>query len=1736
MAEIKNSFLKSKMNKDLDDRLIPNGEYRDAQNISVGKSEDDDIGALENVLGNALITDSQPLTFNNQIISNNGAGNGLSIVGNVPIEVGMNITGVDSNTGLPFTTIVTLVTYNAGANKTQLQTAYSEQHTLTGDKVNVFFPLEVIGQYSDNPNNRIIFFLTSKDVNQKWPTNINNYYNPDTQPKNFIVSFNTNTKIQTPIATGVFLNFSVNHLMTGITMIENLLYFTDNFNQPRQVNASNTDLTYYTEENHISVAKFSPYEPVSLVRTTTSTLTSDATGLGTSVSPYILTIPANTAVTVGMSVVSSSVSGAVKILGDSFIYVEAVNAAGTLITLSPATPETTAITQPLATDVFKFLTSTMVNQSTVSNWPGDPDFLQDKFVRFSYRFKYANNEYSLMAPFSQIAFVPSQKGYFFLGDEDSAYQSTILSWMENFIQQVQLLIPLPDIATNVANSYKISEIDVLYKESDALAVKVVQSIDLTDIANNSITSSRTAPIFYGDGTFLPSNVLVYTYQSQKPYKTLPQAQTTRVFDKVPIKALAQESSGNRIIYGNYLNQHTPPASIDYRVGLVDKNPNIFNNWIEYPNHSIKQNRNYQVGFILADKFGRQSDVILSPVNADILSSGGIDYGASTVYVPYKNQGQTFDVKGWFGDALQVIVNTAIDSSVSKDGIGAPGLYATETNVLGFAISAGAINGNEYTFTLDSVNFVNNIYVPIVGEYLRGAYTDFVEVTAVSNDGATPPVYTVTTIGQVNDVYTKLTTGTLPDTKWAYTLNNLGWYSYKVVVRQQEQDYYNVYLPGILNGYPKQIPITPIVLASALVDNTDAGSITLVLSSIPSGLSVGMVISKTVSGAEMGTIISISGNTLTVTPLLAQILNSDSLTFTNTSSPKPFPIGEDNKTAHIVLFNDNINKVPRDLEEVGPEQKQFRSSVQLFGRVENNLANSVSLNNRQYLGLSPGYEANSSTVVTIGEAVDLNIIYDELSNPGGQDNFYQIDTNPLIARLNTPSAIGVTSTDLVSTNMRPFLAVYETDPQESLLNLFWESATEGLIADLNADVRTGTTGAASLTAIGYSQFENQLAEGLTSATSTTNNTPQGNVSIVLTASPNANIAAGMEVFTVISGVYTLIGTVDSLVGTALTLTVGGALQAVGASINLAFYNTSAGNIYSRYVSDYFSPLSTEGAVINTSTISIGSVTNGATPLSDIQNKFGIYANPNGNGSFRLFIKENTFTYVYNSNVVDIYTFNLNISDGTPVVITPVSATGSLTNIAPIVINTAVTKTTTDTVMVDYLGDNLAQNGSSDIAENETGLSFSFTASTATYSFAINSVTGIISQTQGAHPAGTYVLSVVITDATNPNNGNIDAGLSVTIQQSITIGAQGLNSSAISGTPCVADVVIPWSSSKTIQDRACVANGLRGDGDVYTGVWYLANSVLTASQLPTGITPNMQSDDGTVIQSAGYRLGAAQTSGNVAFLLNSKLYLDGAFPAPTSLASLIWDTYRREVGTSSWGSANSFADINNNTASGGVSVDYIRSNYDNATTGDTMYNQVVRAFSSVTASSVQKQYEYCIVARNMANNATNGSATEKLVAWVQSIDLSFPSCVVDTGSKIVDNNYLSTTYYEYKYTGPVAAPAGCTAPTQVSLYSSVPFGEYIDQFFTNQTRTTAWAPTDYTVTNSYYRWAVYQSNTLTNPPNPPTLQPKPFTSLVYSGRFNTTFGSVYRDTTPGITNVISCWSGNASTTTPQRQSKN
>ena len=63
MPEIKHTFQGGKMNKDLDERLIPNGHYRDAMNVQVRTTDDPDgdggeSGAIQNIKGNSLIGES----------------------------------------------------------------------------------------------------------------------------------------------------------------------------------------------------------------------------------------------------------------------------------------------------------------------------------------------------------------------------------------------------------------------------------------------------------------------------------------------------------------------------------------------------------------------------------------------------------------------------------------------------------------------------------------------------------------------------------------------------------------------------------------------------------------------------------------------------------------------------------------------------------------------------------------------------------------------------------------------------------------------------------------------------------------------------------------------------------------------------------------------------------------------------------------------------------------------------------------------------------------------------------------------------------------------------------------------------------------------------------------------------------------------------------------------------------------------------------------------------------------------------------------------------------------------------------------------------------------------------------------------------------------------------------------------------------------------------------------------
>ena len=118
-----------------------------------------------------------------------------------------------------------------------------------------------------------------------------------------------------------------------------------------------------------------------------------------------------------------------------------------------------------------------------------------------------------------------------LSQENEILNSTVISWFENKVNQTQLHIDTPFAVNQLANKLDVKQIDIIYKESDGLAFRLLETIDITDerIANNSTTT------------------LEYTYQGKKPVRTLTEAETVRVFDKSPIRAQTQSVSGNRVI-------------------------------------------------------------------------------------------------------------------------------------------------------------------------------------------------------------------------------------------------------------------------------------------------------------------------------------------------------------------------------------------------------------------------------------------------------------------------------------------------------------------------------------------------------------------------------------------------------------------------------------------------------------------------------------------------------------------------------------------------------------------------------------------------------------------------------------------------------------------------------------------------------------------------------------------------------------------------------------------------------------------------------------------------------------------------------------------------------------------------------------------------------------------------------------------------------------------------------------
>ena len=181
MPEIKRLFNASKMNRDLDDRLVPPGEYREALNINVSKSEGSDMGSVENLLGNKLI----------------------------------NTTAINNAT--------------------------------------------VIGTYKDTGAEKIYYYITSNDS-----------FDESNTGSHQIIEYDQKAEKSTILVNATNLNFHKSYPITGINIVDTLLFWTDDRNPPRKINVqiALNEPGYYNVndiDNLISVAKYTPYQAPNII-------------------------------------------------------------------------------------------------------------------------------------------------------------------------------------------------------------------------------------------------------------------------------------------------------------------------------------------------------------------------------------------------------------------------------------------------------------------------------------------------------------------------------------------------------------------------------------------------------------------------------------------------------------------------------------------------------------------------------------------------------------------------------------------------------------------------------------------------------------------------------------------------------------------------------------------------------------------------------------------------------------------------------------------------------------------------------------------------------------------------------------------------------------------------------------------------------------------------------------------------------------------------------------------------------------------------------------------------------------------------------------------------------------------------------------------------------------------------------------------------------------------------------
>tara|TARA_R110002167_G_scaffold33384_2_gene107255 strand:- start:11552 stop:17431 length:5880 start_codon:yes stop_codon:yes gene_type:complete len=679
MPELKQNFSQAKMNKDMDERVVPKGQYRDALNIQIATSDGANVGTAQTLRGNTVYNTMQssagyygvPDTATvvgsiadpskDKIYYLVSAGDTLGNGGypSVRKDYVMEYDVVRQSHKYVFVDIFRVTTATSTAEASN-QAWINVDAPSTINKTGIRIGMTVAGTidgvtygHSDNLTvSNIIFNDTADD---DWKV----YLEKDG------VAFNdaSASGIALDFKAPRVLDFAYNNIITAINILDDTIFWTDGETEPKKlnitrsiagtggitylkgttnagylsgVNISSTSITFagdtdyfhtrltksrdtatpgfqqnlevitradlrravYVEQAHVTVIKQAPKTPLELDMYRSATPRVDVSGAETPLftsHSNLSFFNGDNSMVAGDSLANITFNSSVDFrVGDIVVLVrqnatdegntdfETFDARGTITASNVSNPNS------LSSSGFS-IELTYIRSGIPSSdiqWyirlDGGDTFFKFKLPRFSYRYKYQDGEYSTFAPWSEVAFLTDY--YEFLPKK---------GYNLGMVNQLRSLKIKGYVSQELDLPRDVAAIDILYKETNNPTVSIVKTI----------TPKDDHPL-WPDNLHVPSARGEFELATDLIHAVVPSNQLLRPYDNVPRKAIAQEVSANRIIYGNYLQgfniNKEPTLSIGYKSKALSSS---------YGLPSVKSERTYQLGVVFSDKYGRETPVI-----------------------------------------------------------------------------------------------------------------------------------------------------------------------------------------------------------------------------------------------------------------------------------------------------------------------------------------------------------------------------------------------------------------------------------------------------------------------------------------------------------------------------------------------------------------------------------------------------------------------------------------------------------------------------------------------------------------------------------------------------------------------------------------------------------------------------------------------------------------------------------------------------------------------------------------------------------------------------------------------------------------------------------------------------------------------------------------------------------------------------------------------------------------------